>query len=41
VGVEVPISRFRTEMRGSINFVLYSERTWAYSVVLSFCWVVE
>jgi hypothetical protein len=27
VGVKVPISRFRTEMWGSTNFVLYSERT--------------
>jgi hypothetical protein len=28
VGVEVPISRLRTEILGSMNFVLYSERTW-------------
>jgi hypothetical protein len=27
VGVDVPMSLFRTEMRGSMNFVLYSERT--------------
>ena len=27
-GVEVPISRLRTEIRGSMNFALYSERTW-------------
>lgn len=26
-GVDVPMSLFRTEMRGSMNFVLYSERT--------------
>ena len=25
--VEVPTSRLRTEIRGSMNFVLYSERT--------------
>ena len=28
VGVEVPMSRLRTEILGSMNFVLYSERTW-------------
>lgn len=27
-GVDVPMSRLRTEIRGSMNFVLYSERTW-------------
>ena len=41
VGVEVPTSRLRTEMRGSMNFVLYSERTCVYRVVLSFCCPVE
>jgi hypothetical protein len=28
VGVDVPMSRLRTEILGSMNFVLYSERTW-------------
>jgi len=41
VGVEVPTSRFCTLIRGSMNFVLYSEKTWVYSAVLFFCWVVE
>lgn len=27
VGVEVPMSRFRTEILGSMNFWLYSEST--------------
>jgi hypothetical protein len=41
VGVEVPTSRFWTEIRGSMNLALYSERTWVWRAVLFFCCVVE